>query len=313
MNILITNVGRRVYFVEFLLNLKKTYNNLNIHLADNDLFSSALYCKKTINHKIPLVSEGIKKYFNAINKIIIKRKINLIIPLTNYDLEILSLNKEKFKKNNCEVLVSSHGLVKKLLNKELSYYLCKQKGINVPNTYFNFKEINFNKSRQFIIKNKFGNSSIGIFKTKNVKKDHFNKNNIVQDFVYGQELHFDILNDFYGNYIGSCVKKKFYMRSGETDKAEVLYNIKFENLAKRISNSFKHIGNLDCDAIISKNGDIFFLDFNPRFGGGYPFTHLSGYNFIKSIISIILKKKFNLPKKPKPIKASKGLILKICK
>ena len=74
------------------------------------------------------------------------------------------------------------------------------------------------------------------------------------------------------------------MRSGETDKAEVIYSRKFEDLAKRISNSFKHIGNLDCDAIINKNGTVFFLDFNPRFGGGYPFTHLSGYNFLKSII-----------------------------
>ena len=45
----------------------------------------------------------------------------------------------------------------------------------------------------------------------------------------------------------------------------------------------KHVGNLDCDVIKNQNSELYFIDFNPRFGGGYPFTHLSGYNFIKAI------------------------------
>ena len=134
MNILITNIGRKIYFVEFLINLKNKFRNLNIHLADNDDFSAAKNYGKTKNHTIPLVSAGSRKYLNAIKKIILKNRINLIIPLTNYDLKILSLNKEKLQKYNCEVLVSSHKLINKLLNKELLYYFCKEKKINVPKT-----------------------------------------------------------------------------------------------------------------------------------------------------------------------------------
>ena len=89
------------------------------------------------------------------------------------------------------------------------------------------------------------------------------------------------------------------MRSGETDKAIAIYSKKLEKLSKKISTSFKHVGNLDCDAIETKNGSIFFLDFNPVFGGGYPFTHLSGFNFIKAIINLRKNKKVHLPKKPK--------------
>ena len=84
-------------------------------------------------------------------------------------------------------------------------------------------------------------------------------------------------------------------------------------MAKKISKKFRHIGNLDCDAIINKKGDIFFIDFNPRFGGGYPFTHVAGLNFIKLIICILLKKKMTIPTKPKLIKASKGLAISVCK
>ncbi len=313
MNILITNIGRKIYFVEFLINLKNKFRNLNIHLADNDDFSAAKNYGKTKNHTIPLVSAGSRKYLNAIKKIILKNRINLIIPLTNYDLKILSINKEKLQKYNCEVLVSSHKLINKLLNKELLHHFCKEKKINVPNTYFNIKEFGAKKNNLFIKKNKFGSASSGISIIKKIKRNHFYNNCIVQDFIHGQELHFDILNDFRGNYLASCVKKKIYMRSGETDKAEVLYNKKFENLSKTISKAFGHVGNLDCDAIINKRGTVFFLDFNPRFGGGYPFTHIAGLNFLKLIICILLKKKFNLPVRPKLIKASKGLVLKVCK
>ena len=54
MNILITNIGRRVYFVDFLMVLKKNFKNFNIHLANNDKFSSIINYKKTKINKIPL-------------------------------------------------------------------------------------------------------------------------------------------------------------------------------------------------------------------------------------------------------------------
>ena len=93
MNILVTNIGRKIYFVNFLKDLQKDFKNLKIHLADNDSLSAAVNFDKTINHQIPMVSEGSRKYLNSIKKIILKNRINLIIPLTNYDLKILSANK----------------------------------------------------------------------------------------------------------------------------------------------------------------------------------------------------------------------------
>ena len=36
MNILVTNPGRRIYFINFLLELKKKYKSINIHISDCD-------------------------------------------------------------------------------------------------------------------------------------------------------------------------------------------------------------------------------------------------------------------------------------
>ena len=51
MNILVTNIGRRVYLMDFLNDLKKTYKKLNIHLADNDDYAASFSYRKVFIHK----------------------------------------------------------------------------------------------------------------------------------------------------------------------------------------------------------------------------------------------------------------------
>ena len=67
------------------------------------------------------------------------------------------------------------------------------------------------------------------------------------------------------------------MRAGETDKAITLIDNRFEQLGRIISKNLKHIGNLDCD-VFEFNNELYVLELNPRFGGGYPFSHQAGIN-----------------------------------
>ena len=97
------------------------------------------------------------------------------------------------------------------------------------------------------------------------------------------------------------------MRAGETDVAMIVNKKKYLNLAKYISSKTKHIGNLDCDAIEDKK-NIYFFDFNLRFGGGYAFTHLAGYNYLKSLIFLMKgKKKIKLNSRKQKMIFSKGI------
>ncbi len=46
MNILITNISRRVYLIDFINDIKRIYKNIKIHLADNDDYTAAFSYKK---------------------------------------------------------------------------------------------------------------------------------------------------------------------------------------------------------------------------------------------------------------------------
>ena len=46
-------------------------------------------------------------------------------------------------------------------------------------------------------------------------------------------------------------KKKLLIRAGDTDKAKIVLNNKFTEIAKKISNHLKHIGILDIDFLFN--------------------------------------------------------------
>ncbi len=50
---------------------------------------------------------------------------------------------------------------------------------------------------------------------------------------------------------------------------------RFEKIGRTISKHLRHIGNLDCD-VLEQDGVLYVLELNPRFGGGYPFSHEAG-------------------------------------
>ncbi len=290
MNILITNPGRRIYFINFLLKLKQKYRSLKIHVSDSDNSLPTMNLKNVNNHLITKVADGKDIYKNRLIKIIKKNNIKLVLPLTDYDIMILSSLKKKFKKFNCEIAVPDLQTTKILYNKNKTYLFCKKIDILSPQIISKKNVKNYNKSKQLVEKEITGSASKNIKILKTKAKFKIKKNFIYQEYIKGTELHFDILNDFNGKYLASCVKRKISMRNGETDVAETLIQKKFFKIAKSISKKIQHHGNLDCDAIVDKKGKIFFIDFNPRFGGGYPFTHLSGNNFLEMLINLIQKK-----------------------
>ena len=91
---------------------------------------------------------------------------------------------------------------------------------------------------------------------------------------------------------------------------KIVENSNLSELSKKISKAVKHVGNLDCDLILS-NKKFFIIDFNPRFGGGYPFTHLAGKNYIMKIICNLLKKNYRIRKKAKLLTAMKSINLTV--
>jgi carbamoyl-phosphate synthase large subunit len=107
---------------------------------------------------------------------------------------------------------------------------------------------------------------------------------IAQEKVAGDEYGLDVVNDLCGRYVTTFVKRKMAMRAGETDKAITVDHPQLKAIGQQIGEALKHVGNLDCDVFVDGHR-YWVLELNPRFGGGYPFTHRAGVNLPAALIA----------------------------
>ena len=304
MNILFTCAGRRYYLLKYFK--EAIGNSGNIVATDMQLSAPALTAADV---KIQVPKVYATNYIATILQICEEQQIGVLISLNDLELPILSKHKSEFELLGVKVIVSDPRVVDICFDKYKTAQYIESLGLNTPKTYIDYNEavaaikagtLNF----PLILKPRWGSGSIGLefvddleelsmvykFDKKKVYKSILAKASsdenflLIQEVIKGPEYGLDILNDLQGNHRGVSVKRKLAMRSGETDKAVTIDNVIIREIGATIGRSLKHIGNRDCD-VLERNGEYYVLELNPRFGGGYPFSHEAGVNMPKAIIA----------------------------
>ncbi|WP_282852298.1 ATP-grasp domain-containing protein [Gulosibacter sediminis] len=99
---------------------------------------------------------------------------------------------------------------------------------------------------------------------------------VVQPRLQGTEHGVDVVTDLRGGFATALVRRKIAMRAGETDRAESVDATPYLGLARGVARALGHRGLVDLDVIRTDAGLLSVIDVNPRFGGGYPLSHVAG-------------------------------------
>jgi len=308
MNILFTNIGRRTYMVEYALKLKREYS-LNIFLSDTSDQTAGFWVSEDVTSFLtPKVFGNEQQYLEHLLRKCKEYHIDIIIPLMDFELSVLAEVKADFMRQGISIIVSDYNVIESCLDKEKNYQFCNDHNLPVPASCFSYPKFNF--KFPIILKKIMGSGSVDqrIIYTAEELKLYFKKDFFAQEFIEGTEYGMDIFNDLESNFLHAAFREKLLMRAGETDKARSVYSDKLTQIARTISSKFKHIGNMDVDIIVDKDDNYFCIDFNPRFGGGYPLTHLLGFNYLKYLFDLVLGKKVAIPQRyPQNVIMVKGI------
>jgi len=315
MNILLTSVGRRAYIIDYLRDIYKDLGLIGSIVATNSDMNTTAMSVADKSFESPLIYD--KEYIPFLLEICKNEKIDILISLFDIDLMILAKNKAEFEALGVKVIVSNDDVINICNDKfEMLEYL-KRINMPVPETYLDLDKAlegaDFDK-KTYILKPRWGMGSLSIFEAENKKElevlyekakrsiqksylrfesnADMNRAILIQEKIKGDEFGLDIFNDLEGENISVTVKRKYAMRSGETDIAEVTENSELKAVGKKIAKSLSHIGNLDMDILLSE-GKAYIIDMNARFGGGYPFTHNAGVNELEAIIRLCSGKELN--------------------
>lgn len=306
MNILLTCAGRRNYLVKFF---QEALANRGLVFAGDASLEAPALQEADESFLLPYVNDI--DYLDKLLDICKKKQVRLLIPLNDLELPYLAKHCTLFLKIGTIPVISSSEVIDICFDKWNSFEFLKNLGISVPKTYLSVDETrvaiqNSEISFPLVVKPRWGSASIGIvyaedddelelayrFAKKLVSKSSLteisstesDKYILIQEKLIGQEYGLDIVNNLTGNYITTFVKRKLSMRAGETEKAVTIEHLALKKLGEKIGQKLGHIGNLDCD-IIARKKDFYVLEMNPRFGGGYPFSHVAGANIPAALIA----------------------------
>lgn len=290
MNILIPNIGRRGYLVRYLKAIPEF--NGKVFVSDCDPTASGLHGNNDGYFILSKPVDNEQKYISELLELCSKEDIKIIIPVIDPEIFLLSDYREEFMNRGILVIVSDKNVLDICYNKILMNDFLKRNDFEFPKTYQTlegFEKAYTNNEIKFpvIMKPVYGSGSEATYKIDSVEKVKalINEKMIIQEYIDGQEYGADIFNTLEKKVVRCVVKKKISMRSGETDKAVTVIDSKISQCMLRLARALGHIGNLDCDMIV-KDGKIYIIDLNPRFGGGYPATHAAGVNLLLLILKL---------------------------
>ena len=286
MNILITSAGQRVSLVKsFQRELKKVRPDAKVFTTDlNPALAPACHISDGY-FQVPKVTA--ESYIDDLIKICINNDINLIIPTIDTELLTLSNNEQKFKLNNIFPLVSDYDLIRKCRDKRLTNELFKNNNIAVPKQY-TLNNLEF----PVFVKPCDGSLSKGIFiadSQDDITQEHRqNEKLMYMELISNDEFDEFTVDCYYDkNSTLKCVvpRQRLVVRAGEVNKAATRNNIIVEHFFNNIAQLKGARGCLTIQVFLHKEQPIIKgIEINPRFGGGYPLTYLSGANYSKWIL-----------------------------
>ncbi|WP_100611530.1 ATP-grasp domain-containing protein [Confluentibacter lentus] len=286
MNILITSAGRRVSLVKaFQTELKKIIPEGKVMTTDfNTLMSAACHVSDRA-FQLPLIIDN--DYINKLLATCLDNQIKLVIPTIDTELLLLSKNKDIFLKKGIIPIISSSKFINITRDKRETHAFFIEKDIRAAKEYSKYeyklplfiKPINGSRSvDNFIIKNQ-----------EDLTEYHFKNNELMfleyLDHSCFEEFTCDLYYDKKSDLKCVVPRKRIEVRDGEVNKGITDKNLLIDYIKTRLGHVEGAIGCLTCQFF--KNIDtqeIYGIEINARFGGGYPLSYFAGANFPKWIL-----------------------------
>ncbi len=232
------------------------------------------------------------QYFIAIDEIVKKEKVQIIVPLI--DEELLGMI-DYGQRSGIEILLPEKSFVKTALDKLAMTRELEQAGIPVPKTWTaeEFREkTGENLEIPGIVKPRTGRGSRGFMKLTGIADyENYMKTNpstnggiIFQEFVEGKEFTISVIVQKNGHVL-SVVPKEVVVKKGITKVGITRKNAQRDALCRKIQEKLKANGPFNVQLIISSKNNVPYVhEINPRFSTTVALTIESGVNEIDLLI-----------------------------
>ena len=291
-NILFTSAGRRASLIR---NFRTALDTLGLKgkLVTADLQSNApAPFVADVRERVPRVTDP--SYISCLKEICRRHDIRLVVPLIDTELHLLAPHRAEFADMGVTLLVSSTEVSNICFNKRHTGEFFHSIGVKTP-AILDAEAILADPDSHYpyLLKPAAGSSSVGVTKINNASELEFFKkyvsDPIVQELIPGQEYTLDILVDFAGRARSVVPRLRIETRAGEVSKGLTVKNPAIIEAGRHVAESLPGaLGCITAQCFLTPDGEIVFIEINPRFGGGFPLSVAAGADFPRWIIEMML-------------------------
>lgn len=286
--ILFTSVGRRVELMQmFRVASEETGIAIELYGADMVPTAPALsLCDHIV--LVPRISDP--AYIPTLLEICEREQIDALIPTIDTDLLLLSTKTEAFEAIGTRAVISRTEKIALCRDKRFTADYFNSVGLNSPHPVEDIRD--YDAGYPAFLKPKDGSSSVGAHKIENEEElIAYSKevaDYIVQPFVGGTEYTVDIFCDFAGNPIYITPRIRQAVRAGEVLKTKICQDEQIISEMKQLIADFKPCGAITVQLIRDdKTGVDWYIEINPRFGGGAPLSMKAGANAACAMLRLL--------------------------
>ena len=285
--ILFTGAGRRIELIQAFRNAALFLDKeLKIYGADMSGTAPALafcdFTRKVVAMKDPA-------YVDNLISICAEDHIALVIPTIDTDLVVLAENRERFDEIGTKIMISAPEKIRICRDKNNTSRFFVDCGLHAPMPVNDWKQ--YCGGYPAFIKPKDGSSSVNAFKVNSRKELEMLAaqvpDYIVQPFVSGREYTIDIFCDWNGDPVSIVPRERLRVRAGEVLKTEICMDEVMIREAEALCKAFKPCGPMTVQLIRDKQGIDWFIEINPRFGGGAPLSMKAGARSAEAILKLL--------------------------
>ncbi len=291
-NILFTSAGRRVALIRLFRQALDALRLPGKLVAADVCGTAPARFVSDIFEEVPPVESP--DYVGRLREICRKHRICLVVPLIDTELQLLAKHRESFLAGGITPLVSSSEVTQLSYNKRLTQDFFRKAGMATPGILDPRTVLTDPKaSYPFFLKPACGSSSVGATRIDNRRQLEFFLNctpdPVLQEFVGGQEYTLDILADFAGRVCCVVPRLRIETRAGEVSKGMTVKNQALIEAGKAVVEALPGaVGCITVQCFVTSEGEMQFIEINPRFGGGFPLAAQAGADFPRWIIEMML-------------------------
>jgi carbamoyl-phosphate synthase large subunit len=281
MNVLITSAGRRVSLVRaFQKELKRHFPEGQVVACDANPVLAAACQVADRDFSVPLLSEP--GYMDALLEQCVAHRISLVVPTIDTELLELARHRKAFEAKGIHVVSCSEAFVRICRDKREIHRFFEDYGIAVARE---FPKDAY--TLPLFIKPVNGSRSVDTFlirEERELRDYHRNSDHLMfLEYLDHQEYDEYTCDLYYGrDHELKCVvpRKRLEVRDGEVNKGLAVRNALIPFLREKLGYLEGAVGCLTTQFFLHRdNGQIYGIEINPRFGGGFPLTYGAGANY----------------------------------